>query len=69
MHTRTQTGVIAPLDYSALAQGIEVSESHSAIMESHASNSFVEKEAFVYMTSTPEEMARHFEQQAQAQKE
>ena len=33
-HTRTRTGVVAPVDYSALARGIEVSESHSAIMES-----------------------------------
>ena len=63
-HTHTQTGVIAPVDYSALTRGSEVSESHSAIAESQASNSFVEKEAFAYMVNTPEEMARHFEQQA-----
>jgi len=55
-HTRTRTGVIAPIDYSALARGIEVSESQ-------ASNSSVEKEAFVYMASTSEEMTRRFEQQ------
>ena len=61
--------MVAPVDYSALAQGIEVSESHSAIAESQASNSSIEKEAFTYMASTPEEMARHFKQQAQAQRE
>ena len=66
LHTRTQTSVIAPVDYSALAQGIEVSESHSTIAESQDSNFSVEKEAFAYMASTPEEMARRFEQQAQA---
>ena len=67
-YTRTQTGVLAPVDYSALSQGIEVSESHSAITESQASNSSVEKEAFAYMAWIPEEMARHFEQQDQAQR-
>jgi len=30
-HTRTQTGTIAPVDYSVLVQGIEVSEANSAI--------------------------------------
>jgi len=49
------------VDYNALAGGIELSESHSGIAESHASNSFVEKEAFAYMASTPEEKARRFE--------
>ena len=53
------------MDYSALAQGIEVSKAHSAIAESQASNSSVEKEAFAYMAGTPEEIARRFEQQAQ----
>jgi len=61
-HTRTQTGMVAPVDYSALTWGIEVSESHSAMAESQASNSSVEKKAFAYMASTPEEMARCFEQ-------
>ena len=65
-HTRTRTGVIAPVDYSALTRGIEVSESHSVIAESQASNSSVEKEDFTYMASNPEEMVRRFEQQAQA---
>ena len=67
--THTQTGVVAPVDYSVLARSIEVSESYSIIVESQASNSFVEKEAFEYMANTLEEMARHFEQQAQAQRE
>ena len=68
-HTRTQTGVISPVNYSALARGIEVNDSHSAIVESQASNSFIEKEAFKYMTNTPEEIAKRLEQQAQVQKE
>ena len=67
--TRTRTGTVAPISYSALTLGIEVSESHSAIAESQASNSSIEKEAFAYMTNTPEETARHFEQQAQVQRE
>jgi len=64
-HTRTRTGVITPINYSALARGIEVNDSHSAITESQASNSSIEKEAFIYMTNTPEETARRLEQQAQ----
>ena len=68
-HTHTRTGATAPVDYSALAWGIEVSEAHSAIAESQASNSSIEKKAFAYMAGTPEEMARRFEQQAQAQRE
>ena len=48
-HIRSRTGIITPVDYNALVWGIEVSESHSAIMESQASNSSVEKEAFAYM--------------------
>ena len=62
LHTCTRTGTIAPINYSALAQGIEVSESHSAVAESQISNSFIEKEAFAYMINTPEETARRFEQ-------
>ena len=58
----------SPVDYSALTQGIEVSESHSAIIESQASNSSVKKEAFAYIASTPEEMVRCFEQQAQTRR-
>ena len=68
-HTHTPTGVVAPLDYSDLARGIEVSELRSAIAELQALNSSVEKEAFAYMASTTEEMDRRFEQQAQAQRE
>ena len=63
-HTRTQTGTVAPINYSALARGIEVSESHSAVVESQASqasDSSIEKEAFACMTNTPEETARRFE--------
>ena len=60
-HTRTRTGAVAPIDYSTLAQGIKVRESHSAIAESLASNSSVEKEAFAYMANTPEEMTRRLE--------
>jgi len=68
-HTHTRTGTIAPINYSALARGIDVSESHSAIAESQASNSSIEKEAFAYMTNTPEETAKHFEQQARVQRD
>ena len=44
-HTRTWTGAVAPINYSALARGIEVNESHSVVAESQASNSSIEKEA------------------------
>ena len=57
--------MVAPVDYNALARGIEVSESHSAIAESQALNFSVEKEAFVYMANTSKETARRLEQQAQ----
>ena len=50
--------MVVPVDYSALARGIKVSESHSAIAESQASNSSVEKEAFAHMENTPEEVAK-----------
>ena len=56
-HTRTQTGAVAPINYSALARGIEVNESHSAVAESQTSNSSIEKEAFAYMTNIPKETA------------
>ena len=42
-HTCTRTGAILPIDYNALARGIEVNDSHSAIAESQASNSSIEK--------------------------
>ena len=61
-HTRTQTDVIALVDYNALSRGIKVSKSHFAIAESQALNSSVEKEDSAYMASTLEEMARRFEQ-------
>jgi len=61
--------MVTLVDYSALAQGIKISESHSAIVESHTSNSSIEKEVFAYRASTPEEMARRFEQQAHARRE
>jgi len=64
-HTHTRTEAIPPIDYNALAQGIKVNDSYSVVAESQASNSSAEKEAFIYMTSTPEEMARRLEQQAQ----
>jgi len=68
-HTRTRTGAVAPINYSPLARDIKVSESHSAITESQALNSSIEKEAFAYMINTPEETARRFEQQSQVQRE
>jgi len=68
-HTRTQTGAIPPIDYNALARVVEVNDSHSAMAESQASSSSMEKEALIYMTSTPKETARRLEQQAQVQKE
>jgi len=68
-HTRTWTGAVAPVDYSALARSIEVSESHFAIAESQASNSSIEKEAFAYTTNTPEKTIRRLEQQGQVQRE
>jgi len=57
------------VDNSTLARGIEVSEPHSTIATSQASNSSIEKEAFAYMASTLKEMASRFEQQAQALRE
>ena len=68
-HTRTRTGVIPPIDYNALAQGVKMDDSHSAVAELQASNSSIEKEASIYMTGTPEETARRLDQQAQVQKE
>ena len=61
--------MVAPVNYSALTRGIEVSESHFAIAESLTSNSSIEREVFVYMASTPEETARHLKQQAQTKRE
>ena len=58
----TRTGAIPPIDYNALAHGIKVNDSHSAVAESWASNSSVEKEASAYVIGTPEETARRSEQ-------
>ena len=52
-HTRTRTGAIPPVNYNALARGIRMDDSHSAVIESQASNSSVEKETSAYMTGTP----------------
>jgi len=56
--TRIQTGTITPVDYNALAMGIEVNDEHYAITESQSSNSYIEKETFVHIVSTLEELAR-----------
>ena len=50
--TRIRTGTISPVDYNALARGIEVSDEHSAIAKSQSSNSYMEKKAFAYMAET-----------------
>ena len=65
-HTRTRNGVVASVDYSAQAQGIKVKESHFCHCRVTCLKLF---RAFAYMASTPEEMARRFEQQAQTQRE
>ena len=57
-HTRTHTGTIAPVDYSLLARGIEMSDEHSAIIESRSLNSSSETIAFAYMGGTHEEVAK-----------
>ena len=57
-HTRTRTGALSPIDYNALAHGIRGNDSHSAVIESQASNSSVEKETSAYMVDAPEETAR-----------
>ena len=68
-HTCIRTGTIALVNYSALAKGIEVNEAHLAIVESHASNSSTEREAYAYMVGTPKEVAKRFEEQAKVQRE
>ena len=55
--TWIRTGAIAPIDYNLLAKGIEANDEHSAVAESHSSNSYVKTEAFAYMTNTLEKMA------------
>ena len=49
LHTRTQTGIIALVNYNALARGIEVREAHSAIAEFTCTNFSVEKETIAYI--------------------
>ena len=61
--------VQSPVNYSALARGIDVNETYPAIAESQASNSSIEKEAFVYMVGTSKELAKQFKEQAQVQRE
>jgi len=68
-HNRIRIGAISPVEYSARARGIEVSEAHFAIMRSQVSISSIEKEAFAYMAGTSEEVAKRFEEQAQVQRE
>ena len=46
--TRIRTGAIAMIDYNLLARGIESNDEHSAIPESHSSNSYMETGAFTY---------------------
>jgi len=65
--THIRTGAITPVDYNALAKGIEANGEHSAIAESQSSNSYMEKEAFTYMAGTSEEVAKKFEEQARVQ--
>ena len=54
--------MIAPVDYSLLARRIDVNDEHSTIIESQFSNSNSETTTFAYMTGTPEEVARQFEE-------
>ena len=65
--TRIQTRAITLVDYNLLERGIEVNDEHSAIVESHSSNSQEETQVFAYMANTPKEMARRFEEQSRAQ--
>jgi len=66
-HTRIRTGAIAPIDYNNLAKVVKSNDEHSVIIESHLSNSYVEKETFTYMANTPEEVASKFEEQTRVQ--
>ena len=68
-HTRICIGTIAPVNYSALARGINVNKEHPAIVKSQASNSSTKKEAFTDMASTLNEMAMRLEEQAEVQRE
>jgi len=53
-HIWIRTGAIAPIDYNNLTKEIESNDEHSAIVESHSSNSCVKKKAFAYMAIAPE---------------
>ena len=66
-NTQIRSRAIALIHYNNLAKGVESNEEHSAIIESHSSNSYVEKESFTYMTSTPEKVSRKFREQARVQ--
>jgi len=66
-HTRTHTRIIALVDYSLLATGIEGNDEHSAI-ESWSSNSSLETTTFAYMEGTPEKVAKRFKEQARIQR-
>ena len=66
-YTRIWIGAITPVDYNALARGIEINDEHTAITKSQSSNSYVE--AFTYVANTPEVMARRSEEQSWVQKE
>ena len=58
-----------PVDYNVVVRKIEANDEHSAITESQSSKSYMEKEVFAYMASTPKEMNRRLEEQARAQQE
>ena len=68
-HTRIRTGTITPVNYSALARGVDVNEAHPAIAKSHTFISSAEKETFAYTAGTLEEMTKRIEEQAQVQRE
>ena len=68
-HTRTCLGMIAPIDCSLLARGIEVNDEHSAIIESRSLNSSSKTISFAYMAGTPEVVAKRFKEQARIQRE
>ena len=59
-HTQAWTRAIALIDNNLLARGIKANDEHSAIIESHSSNSYEETRTFTYMAGTPEEVARRF---------
>ena len=62
-------GNIRSSDYNLLARWIKVNDDHSAIIKSQSSNSSSGITAFAYMTGTPEEMDKQFEEQARIQRQ